>query len=89
MSRRPSASLMHQNCRANHQHTGLGGSIFNFNFTPRPPHLLPSSTKQAYLFSEGKMRSRWQLIEKQQFAFDKVFFENEYILRFEYLKNKK
>lgn len=29
------------------------------------------STEQACLFSEGKRRDRWQLIEKQQFAFDK------------------
>lgn len=35
-----------------------------------PPRLLPALTKQAHLFSEGKVRSRWQLIEKQQFAFD-------------------
>lgn len=34
------------------------------------------------------MRSRWQLTEKQQFALIKVFFENEFFLRFEFLKNK-
>lgn len=46
------------------------GRIFNFRLHPHPPHLRSSSIKQACLFSEGK-RSRWQLIEKQQFAFDK------------------
>lgn len=57
------------------------GSIFNFRLHPHPPHLFPSSIKHACLFSEGKTRRRWQLIEKQQFAFDKgvlwkwVYFE--------------
>ena len=42
------------------------------SFSATYPICFFPSTKQACLFSEGKMRrDRWQLIEKQQFAFDK------------------
>lgn len=51
--------------------TQVWGSISNFRLRLHCPHLLPFLIKQVCLFSEGKMRSRWQLIEKQQFAFHK------------------
>lgn len=70
------AQPMHQVWKPNHHHTGLG-NISSFQFYYYPAHLLSFSVRQTCLFSEGKM-SRWQLIEKQRFAFTKVFFENEY-----------
>lgn len=68
----PSANLnpMHQVWRPNPHHTGPG-QRFQFPASSHPPHLLPSSIKPAGLSSEGKMRSRWQLIEKQHVALDK------------------
>lgn len=45
-------------------------SISNSQLQCHPPHL-PPSLNQASMTFLSKMRSRWQLIEKQQFAFDK------------------
>lgn len=45
--------------------TQAQGSISDFQLHLHPPHLFPSLSKQACFFLRG------ELIEKQQFAFDK------------------
>lgn len=67
------------------------GAFPTSGFIPTVPVCFPFLSKQAHLYlSEGKMREAggsW--LKNSNFPLIKVFYENEYFLRFEFSKNKK
>lgn len=78
----------HQAWRTNPRHTGPGAAFSISGFTPTLPICFhPQSSMHAF-----SQRAKWggggSWLKNSNLPLIKVFFENEYILRFEFSKNK-
>lgn len=84
----PFSPLKHQAWRTNPRHTGPGAAFSISGFTPTLPICFhPQSSMHAF-----SQRAKWgeggSWLKNSNLPLIKVFFENEYILRFEFSKNK-